>query len=407
MWEDGLILRDPDRGVFEATTTATLAWEDHRKAQTDALVSCQPRLPCEIAATIAALADDDGSPRPFQKSVWERLPDDSHRVIFLLFPATISQVRHMDNLIQDFTQQKYTEGQNISVELVTQDTHHINTCREMITFWNEFQLWSPGVGYNLRMPLQFIREPFCTLRSALFGSVAGTDDDPVIIMRKELRQIITAPQDTEPLTDDGPNENLCDPNKPFYRTHPRWDSYPLSSSDWMTLFSLTNRLTDDQFVALQRELVTMGNTHRATTPGVLERRPIPWKHGRAGEIDGTGIDVWEIVQEIVGSQGHGSHIFGCIDAESVVKGTILIVKPDIYHGTADPENIRLPYLRGFAYARVYAREALRYQRPLFLGEAEIEDLEPTDGWCHRYKRPDWPSHLVDEVVDDNSDSGSG
>lgn len=404
VWQDGLILRDPDRRVFEASTTTSLPWEDHQKTQIQVLRACQPRLPYEVATQIIILADNGISPGPVRMPLWNRFPSNSHRVIFLLCPTTTSQVDHMESLIRGFIQ-----NETLSVELVPQDQHRIVSRRDLITFWNEFQLWDQNViSDGLEVPLHFIREPFSDLASARFGSVVGTEGDPAIVLRTTLSRIITAPQHSKPQSDEGPNENLCHPDEPFYRNPHRWDG-EFSDDEWLPLFCITNRLSEEQKVNLQTEIVIMGNPHSAVSAHVREFRPAPWKDGKAGDVDGSGTDIWAIVQEILISENlyaNYAFVFGCLDAVSVMDSTVLIVNPDIYRGDKQPGKIRLPFLRGFAYARVFASDTLHYLRTLSRLQANIEDLESADGWYHRFKRPDWPAHLDDdepESADADSD----
>ncbi|KAJ5105550.1 hypothetical protein NUU61_002897 [Penicillium alfredii] len=420
----GLALHDPDRAVLTADTASSLGREKYSGAVAEALSTSRRGLPVELVTDIVSRADSDSMTELVQMPVWERAMSYQHLVIFLFFPASEDKLHKTQSIIQDAVRKhaatKKPNRQNTTVELIPWERHRLASRRKLATFYNEYRHW---VDPNTRMdrPLHFLREPIRGIDSAQFGSVFSRYELFPFVRQNSLEGLVTKnwtsddnPDEESETLDINSAENLSHPDEPFYYNPPPW--MPSGSQEeeetefeWLAAFYLTNQLTKEQDESIQTELKTKNDIDE-DFEWVKEIGVIPWKSGPEGDVDGTIEDIWEIVWKVWTSEGRAGNCgtFACVDQQSAVDQTVILVDAKWYHGSREQELLQYlpsPTMKGFRYTRVAARDAHLDKINLDIANMGIDECG--EG-AKSFRRPDWPSpELFDDDDDDEDENDDG
>jgi hypothetical protein len=416
---NGVVLHDPDRSVFTIDTGACLGWEKYTNAVTAALTTSPHSLPTELVTDIIAFNDND-SLRNIKMPLWERRQDRKHLIIFLFFSTTTEEINQTQARIQDAVQkqlqQNDSDTEEMSVELIPLERHHVSSSRrELMMLWWQYRLCNMEEG--VRSPtLNFLLQPLQDLDSAQFGTVHCEGKMPPFAVPTTLNRIVRETRGFEGYYVDKlahlaseKTEIMYDPDEPFLFDSLPW--VPAGGDDLescgVPVFYLTSNLTDKQDQAVRTELK---RKDRVDFDGIKECYYVPWKRGDKGQADGTTEDIWEILWKVYVRPDRECDSFVCIDRQSGIDKTVIIVDPDWYfydEETVIPgplEHMPAPRIRGFKYTRIAAREAHIMKIGLDVANTDVEDIAGDEG-ANRFRRPGWPARgiLPDESEDEDED----
>ncbi|CAL5865955.1 uncharacterized protein PFLUO_LOCUS162 [Penicillium psychrofluorescens] len=193
-------------------------------------------------------------------------------------------------------------------------------------------------------------------------------------------------------------ESMYHPDQPFYPNPPEW----LPTCQWdesykaIPVFYLTNQLKSAEDHIIKAELVAKDGANHE-----FEWRKevcyVPWR----GDHDATLEDIWSIFWKFWDHEALNviCPCFFCIDRQSAVDQTVLLICPDWYlYETDEAEsramellaNIVGSRMRGFRYTRVRGRDAHVDKMNLDSYHLDIEDAGGHFG-VKRFRRPDFPA----------------
>ncbi|KAJ6190265.1 hypothetical protein N7519_000286 [Penicillium mononematosum] len=131
-------------------------------------------------------------------------------------------------------------------------------------------------------------------------------------------------------------ENLCHAVQPFCYSFREWQTASSYRGSWLPAFYLTNNLSKDQDREIRAETKGYdGGLDNYYNTGAKSCGFMPWKSGKAGELDGTVQDMWEIAQKVESELFLANDCeFICIDQKSA-----RVLRASAAHG---------PYLRDVA-----------------------------------------------------------
>ncbi|KAJ5383232.1 hypothetical protein N7517_001143 [Penicillium concentricum] len=411
IWErPGLEIHDPDRPVLSTDVKTTLGWESHLEA----MVAALSRLPVEVATDIVSRI---GDAQCLQHTLWKDFPCEEHLVIFLLFHATPDQICQTTSFICEAVRKESvmfksseTDGSelgeprepNMTFELIPWDQHGIRSRRDLVVFWLSY--YQPhALQFCERSPfLHLLLEPISDVSAPSFVEVSSNNKSVGIASRTTLDILIKAGMKSEPTSDRSHDsypiieeENLCHPDQPFCYSFPEWQTASLYRNDWLPAFYLTNHLIKDQDREIRAEIKTFdGGLDEYHETGDKNCGFIPWKTGKAGELDGTVQDIWEIAQKVDSESFEGYDCeFICIDQKSAVDMKVIYVISDDFglktgrRKWAQLKDLPNPRMHGITFARIHARDAhvQSCEMPLFTKRAYEYKLQ-------HFIRPDLRPH---------------
>ncbi|KAJ5082421.1 hypothetical protein N7532_011464 [Penicillium argentinense] len=428
--QEGLLLRDPDNGVFAANTGTILGWERYINAVHTAL---KPHLPTELVDEIRKQVDNFEISMP----AWDSPPSEKHMVIFILFDATADELANIHSEIQkaipasfqgnkrrimntdpngtsDYLMTTYKRIPHMTFELIPWQRHHMFSRRDLAAFWSEYRLWDARcVAREDSFPFLYLTSPYESIDSALFGAMICENEErndamALLTGRLKLGSICRSMHrcgdirwfdatDLEPSDVDrglGYEEKLRHPDQPFYCDFSVWEPAIFEYRTY-PIFLLTHQLSEEDIKRIQQEMRVEVDAHEDPDhwdPDHPNRAVIiPWKNGEGSQVDGKVKDIWDIVRNICTyptiSRALDIEIV-CLDRQSAVDSTVLVVRTTQYF--VDPfhpllKHLPYPRLPGFEYTRVPARLAGFMMRTIL----RDEDEAPGYQWS-TYFRPGWP-----------------
>ncbi|KAJ5280262.1 hypothetical protein N7478_005634 [Penicillium angulare] len=421
LWADpGLELRDPERGLFEmrelgssslseikdgAEVEIQTGWDEHIQAITDALWNS--RLPREIIDQIVSECDSGpgtGILGPLVRDpripMWKYLPSDDHLVIFLLFPTTEDAFNRTKQAVRSALHENVP---SVSFELIRLEDHRLKSRRDIMSFWIEYhrhyvafrKMGYPPLhlllepihdhndnGFDLSTPsfveiISRYRSTACASRTTL-GKIINTHGDRLRILHYPALQ----------------KENISHPDLPFYYTSAPWQTTGQWTRKWSPAFYLTNQLSEDEDADIREEIrLPFGRDSRGWTD--KQCGFIKWDR----EEDGGVEDIWDIVKRVhsEGLFGRGYEIFFCIDLQSSLDSTVILVVPQYWNPGKRWDKVKdlpCPRLVGFDYGRMLGRIA--HSEGCY---AKFEGMVRHD--FKRFLRSDIPvRHVRPDVFDD-------
>jgi hypothetical protein len=185
------------------------------------------------------IADQVGASRAVQTTTWKKYPCTKHVVIFLLFPATASQIQTATFVIYKPLETENDEGEsgessgpdepNLTFELIPLDKYGIESRRDLMSFWWAYHSHASAFwnGYPV---LHSLPEPLADTSAPSFvGLFSG---------KKTMAVVLRIPLFTFLKVEDGeiswnrnqdahvPSEqkSLCHPDQPFHYESLQWQT---------------------------------------------------------------------------------------------------------------------------------------------------------------------------------------
>ncbi|KAK2766080.1 hypothetical protein FQN54_007595 [Arachnomyces sp. PD_36] len=407
MYRRGVVLHDPDRDALTPDTASLLGREELSNATHGAL----SRLPTELVDDILTrVKGDDDSPSVEPPPLTF---DPENLNIFLLFTTTPEELGNLQSTIQKAVDRLHEEGAlgdrpEVQVKLIPWENHQAKSRRQLQKLCDVYQ-------DRLRDDLVyaetycFLPEPVKETENIQLGVYYDNIDYPLNISLKPLHKLLNLeiqgmetdaslnaiPCDVEYL-DHKNNELFLRPDEPFYASPPIW-RYNRLKFTCITVFYLTNKLSDEQDKAIREE---MQKPYEFDVDDYMSYCFVPWKSGHKDEPDGTLEDMWEILWNTY--KEFEPPVF-CIDQQSGVDLKLIALAGKFFPITsasgAAVEALRaIEYsdLRGMYYGRAPAISARNVYANISTGNMDIEEtLEPEV--VHVYPRPDWPHEVVGDV----------
>lgn len=405
------ILHDPDRAPLTTSPVPLLGHELYRDAVDTAL---RPFLPIELRDEVLSLV----SKHKVNMPIWERNPDASHLVIFVLFETTATQLEIMQSEIEenipsafrihelmrdpfrdvDFLQ--YEGPPSMTVELIPWEKHRISNRRDLFKVWDEHRLWDGPWKYlrtTVIFPLLYLMEPFSGMESTHFG-VLGQNTNwtmtvpstvpTVINCRLKLGDLCRAFHRTRNIAMEGFDhfdfsdplwgwfdvEELSHPDEPFYPIGPgQAPGTNSSSASSVFVFLISNQLNDDEMIRLNSEMRCYPLVRRESNePGDVESPTVN--------------DIWNIVYKVAKHQAVSrdeDFTLICVDKQYKEDSTVIIARSNRLFANPDHDLLRhlpLSGLQGIKIARIAIHRMWSALRRL-----ELDD----ETWS-TYRRPGWP-----------------
>lgn len=421
LYDYGLELHDPDHAVFIPDTATATGREEFERETKAALLDATP-LPAELVASIVSCMDH----RSQSDSVSTGIQSEN-LVIFLTFPTTEDERRSMQSGLQREVQRclerrtqspakrkREEKHPDINIQLIPWEQKSCATRRDLEYHWKEMHDRAICPLNYLLAPVNLSRQSLA-LADAQFGSIYHSNDGFVLVARNTLDQMARAKlnhsngrlgniaqlqEDLKKgtLPDSSKVEFLIGPDDPFYYNPPLWEPVNGEGLISIAVFYLTNKLSNDQILALKKELHT-GDT-------VLDSRKaccfVPWEDGSQNAPDGTVEDIWRIFWEMRRCTSCPMPIF-FIDEQSGLDQTVLMVDTDHYIWLHDDEqatellkDVEDASTKGLLYGRIKGRDAHDGYVNLSTGNLNFDEFLESCGLDqeHRYPRPGWPGHGI-------------
>lgn len=399
----GMILHDPDQSPLGADEMLGPVRSHYLDAAVRALLACH--LPLELAFHIISLAD---CTLPYKNAALEYHQSPQYTPIFLLFPTTEKELMDTSIIIQD-SLLDCTHEEVKPIKLIPMTCHGILSRRDLLSFWKDHLHHDPNSATTWT-PLKFLLSPIEDINSAQFGAVCGCCLSPAIIRRATFHSIMKFKfsdldwYDSVNLSDVWKKqgieavESMYHPDQPFYPNPPKW----LSVCQWddsykaIPVFYLTNQLKSDEDNIIRAELVAKDGADNEFE-WRKEACYVPWR----GDHDATLEDIWDIFWKFWGHEARNviCPCFFCIDRQSAMDQTVLLICPDWYLYETDGAESRATELlanipgsgmRGFRYTRVHGRNAHINKINIDSYCLSIEDTGGHFG-VKRFRRPDFPA----------------
>ncbi|KAJ5226051.1 hypothetical protein N7468_007276 [Penicillium chermesinum] len=291
----GMILHNPDRGIFTVESPdLPTRWESLYAA----IGILSQRLPAELVAEI--LKDVDKRPnRNFPRGipVWLNRQTDKHTHILVMFEANDDEIRCIKDVLHHAICE-FSETPGHTFELITWDQHRIRSRRDLFAFWEEYthcdpdwRLGKPTLNLLLNSPKE--NDLHALQRYGVYGAEISYNPDQ-------------------------PFWHVLPPAEPDGIDYLACEGYQLRGElcDKISVYYVF-RPTDSEYFEAPTEFKGLACY-------------APWRKER----DGTLEDIWEIVLRIYMREDMGFHCsrFFCLDRQSLVDNTLLLVEPDFYLG---------------------------------------------------------------------------
>jgi hypothetical protein len=404
----GLEIQDPDCSILTPGVARTLGRKSRLIVKRNTIGKLLPSLPTELVYDIVDLIEIS---TPVRLPTWQNPPSERHLVIFVSFPMTPEQRQETESDIRieiQFGGDTPSEspcplGSQITFELIPLERHGATSRRDFVHLWAEY--FTSTVMYQKRNhlpPLHILSEPITDTSNLHFIEILGDNKSVAVATRTSIYRIveITREYGNDPnkrwneihVQDDDEDirENLCQPEQPFYRTRFPWQSPSIlhTNEQWLPIFYLTSRLTDDQDLQIRSEILRPeppDDENRNIESDLTGCGFVPWPKGKA---DGTIRDIWNIVQHVhKESLWRDDDSFLCIDQQTAIDKKFIFVVPDrrkVRHKRRRRKHIDLPDLAGFTYTRIPCRRAYGVWLAIqFLGKKSLHHLER-----ERFLRPE-------------------
>lgn len=413
----GLELYDPNRSVFAAGTVESLGREEVLAAM-NAVVS-KTSLPTELTMDIVSRVDEEAmQPIKIPPSAGGNKND---LTVFLLFPTTADELHHTQSAIQDAVnvwqrqnweikakenKDKKKGNEEMAVRLIAWEHPRTASRHDLLHIWQAYTRQTDECKMNVL--LKPIRNT--DVDSAQFGTMYNYEGEPVVVYQQPLSSILKEAQlesvhvktdrirqkQDEPFDEDR-TEVIGYSYSPLYSNPPPW----CAVDPWLnsvSFFYVTNKLTDQQRMEIQEEIVTMTDIDES----VGESKVccfVPWKSGSEDEEDGILEDMLEVVRTF---RPHQDRRDGCespylfIDQQSAVDHTVIIIEGDMLFTETEKsrallEGVPDPTLRAFCYGRIPGREAHTVFTNLSIANVSFEEIVEN---YQTIPKSDWPGHGI-------------
>ncbi|KAJ5760620.1 hypothetical protein N7520_007776 [Penicillium odoratum] len=423
--DQGMYLHDPDQKMFSTENPASSTRQQYLKTAWSTISS---RLPPELSTEIISLADLTPSLRV---PLWKHRQSQEHLHIFLMFPTTESELREAHFLVHGAFQQRLKDHEDVPItaELIPLHRHNMRTRRDVVAFLQEYHTHEPDERYDESVSLNLILSPLQdnTLNFPHCAIVFSIPRKPTLMLRTSFNTLGTLPSsELSILSHNACKEYNIDlieathhPDQPFYWNPPIWmpggtsvANECLLNNSCISVFYLTKHLTASEDRVLRKEIHKVNGQDRydldpEDSPDEfdLEDEPekmvcfVPWERDEDGTLD----DIWNITLEIYKHEGYGRQFtrFFCLDRQSVVDRTLIIVEPDFYlpgRRVQDEgellQGMKAPMLAGFRYNRVSCEDAHETKIELERCARLIEEVGESDDEGQHFVRPGWPDPVL-------------
>ncbi|KAL3470794.1 hypothetical protein BJX99DRAFT_263889 [Aspergillus californicus] len=400
-FDRGMILHDPDKGVFAADTISTA--DDGPRSIWP--YDCEkPTIPASVPTGRQDLN------------------------IFLLFETSPEQLQKMQAVIEQATDnQAHGQGKTKTetekspkVYLVPWERTQFPSRRDILCLWDAYT-------HHIDHPdtMHFLLQPIQDSISSNQLLTVYNQDGPLVLAKNTLTTVINEFQhpstrlaDTSTLfkqtqPDSAPEdmELIFPPDYPFYPSPVPW--YPVDRSlNSVPLFYLTNTFTTTQHRKLESEIQTLTDVDVPEMPKICCF--VPYSEPQDLNDEDVVPFIWKThwsMKSYESTQDYCEPPYFFIDKQSALDNTILVMKPDYYFGMNEDahaqellRDIVFPEIRGFLYGRIAGRDAHVVWANLRIANMGFEDFfEGREDEMFKAERPGWPGHGVLRNIDSDVD----
>lgn len=185
---------------------------------------------------------------------------------------------------------------------------------------------------------------------------------------------------------------------PFYPNPPPWQPIDHSMNS-ISLFYMTNKLTEQQDRALHNEIQSMKDVDEERW-GEKIICSVPWKQDEGNAEDATLEYMVEVLENVQASTYVQTPYFFA-DEQSGVDQTIIVMEEDLFFAEDDDEKAKEllkdvpdPEVRGVRYARIRGRDAHTVFANLSISNMDMEDFGLEGDGILTFPRAGWPGHGI-------------